>query len=307
MPQSLISSQMNSKTWALLLLLAFLWGGSFFFVGLSVKEVPPFTIVALRVSIAALILHIALKIKGEKLPLHTPALKAYFGMGLLNNSIPFCLIAFAQSHIAGGLASILNATTPLFTILIMHFFSVDERLTKGKVAGIMLGFAGVAVMMSGTITSFNADFISEMAVILAALCYGFSGIFGRRFKTMQISPLSTATGMLTASSFIMLPAAALIDRPWQLALPTVPVILSIFSLAAFSTAFAFILFFRILASAGMTNTTLVTFLVPIFAILLGTWQLGEILQPRHYAGMMLIASGLFVMDGRLFKSIKLST
>ncbi len=307
MPQSPVSSQMSPKTWALLLLLAFLWGGSFFFIGLSVKEVPPLTIVALRVTIAAIILHIVLKIKGETLPIHIPALKAYAGMGLLNNSIPFCLITYAQTHIAGGVASILNATTPLFTIFIMHFFSTDERLTKGKMAGILLGFAGVAIMMSGTITTFDADFLSEIAVLAAALCYGFSGIFGRKFKPMQISPLATATGMLTASSLIMLPVAAFIDKPWQLALPSVPVLLSIFSLAAFSTAFAFILFFRILASAGMTNTTLVTFLVPIFAILLGTWQLGEILQPRHYAGMMLIASGLFVMDGRIFKLTKTST
>ncbi len=307
MPQAPISSHMSPQIWALLLLLACLWGGSFFFIGLSVKEVPPLTIVAMRVSIAALILHIALKIKGETLPLHKPALKAYAGMGLLNNSIPFCLIASAQAHIAGGLASILNATTPLFTIFIMHFFSADERLTKGKTAGILLGLAGVAVMMSSTVTSFNADFLSELAVLAAALCYGFSGIFGRRFKTMQISPLATATGMLTASSIIMLPVAAIIDRPWQLALPSMPVILCIAGLAIFSTAFAFILFFRILASAGMTNTTLVTFLVPVFAISLGTWQLGEILQPRHYAGMALIASGLCVMDGRFFKLLKLST
>lgn len=307
MHQAPISNQLSLKNWGMLLLLAFLWGGSFFFIGLSVKQVPPFTIVAIRVSVAALLLHITLKISGQKLPISSSALKAYAGMGLLNNAIPFGLIAWAQSHIAGGLASILNATTPLFTILIMHFFSTDERLTKGKSVGIILGFAGVAIMMSGTIISFNADLLSEIAVLAAALCYGFSGIVGRRFKTLQILPLATATGMLTASSLIMLPMAILVDKPWQIPVPSLDVWLAIACLAVFSTAFAFIVFFRILASAGMTNTTLVTFLVPVFAILLGTWQLGEILQPRHYAGMALIACGLLVMDGRLIKRISFST
>ncbi len=302
MQQAAVSSQMSLRDWAMLLLLSLLWGGSFLFVGMAVKALPPFTIVAIRVTLAALVLNLVLKVLGQKLPLSRPAVIAFGAMGLLNNAIPFSLIAWGQTHIAGGVASILNATTPLFTVLVMHVYSHDEKLTTGKIAGVALGFAGVVAMVgSSALEGLGSYFLGELAVLGAAVTYGFSGIFGRRFKTLGIAPVVTATGMVTASSLVMLPLALIVDQPWKLSMPGAEVWIALVSLAVFSTAFAYLLFFRILASAGMTNTVLVTFLVPIFAISMGIWRLGESLQPKHFLGMALIGCGLAVMDGRLFR------
>jgi len=300
MTQAPVQKTMTASDWTLLIVLSVVWGGSFLFIGVAVKELPPLTIVACRVTLAALALHLVLKVMGVRLPREREAWAAFFGMGVLNNVIPMVLIVWGQNHIASGLASILNATTPLFTVIVAHYFTADEHLTGQRLAGVAVCFVGVAVMIgAAALTSWNANVLAQLAVLGAALSYGFSGVFGRRFKTMGIPPLATAAGQVTASSCILLPLALMVDLPWTLPAPGTKTILSLIALALVSTAFAYLLFFRLLARAGATNVGLVTFLIPVSAILFGVFLLGETLEWRHMAGMALIGAGLVLIDGRL--------
>lgn len=299
MTQAPIQKTIAASDWALLALLSVIWGGSFLFVGVAVRELPPLTIVALRVSVAAITLQVVLRVMGLSLPRSRAAWAAFFGMGILNNVIPFSLIVWGQSHIASGLASILNATTPLFTVIVAHYFTADEKLTGSRLGGVIVGFVGVAVMIgTAALTSLNANVLAQLAVLGAALSYGFSGVFGRRFRTMGIAPLVAAAGQVTASSCILLPVSFLVDRPWTLTMPSSAAVLSLLALAVVSTAVAYLIFFRLLARAGATNVGLVTFLIPVSAILFGVLILGETLAARHIAGMVLIAAGLMLIDGR---------
>jgi drug/metabolite transporter (DMT)-like permease len=270
----------------------------------AVRELPPLTIVALRVVTAASALLLILKLMGVDLPRTRQVWEAFLGMSILNNVIPFTLIVWGQSHIASGLASILNATTPLFTVIVAHYLTVDERLTGQRLAGVIVGFVGVAVMIgTAAFVSLDASVLAQLAILGAALSYGFSGVFGRRFKTMGIPPLATAAGQVTVSSAILLPTALIVDRPWTLAMPSTGAILSLAALGLVSTAFAYLIFFRLLARAGATNVGLVTFLIPVSAILLGVLVLGETLAMRHVAGMALIGAGLILIDGRVLSAL----
>ncbi|MGH6629830.1 MAG: DMT family transporter, partial [Burkholderiales bacterium] len=230
---------------------------------------------------------------------------AFFGMGLLNNAIPFTLIVWGQTHIASGVASILNATTPLFTVLVSHYLTADEKITAGRLIGVVFGLAGVAVMVGGAaLESLGDDVFAQLACVGAAIAYAFAGVFGRRFKAMGVTPIATATGQVTASSLILLPVMMIVDRPWTLGMPSVDTIAVLTGLALLSTAVAYILYFRILATAGATNLLLVTFLVPVGAILLGIFALGETLEFKHLLGMALIALGLAAMDGRPWRALR---
>ncbi len=292
---------MDLTDWSLLVALSILWGGSFFFVGIAVRELPPLTIVAMRVALAALALGGLLRILGLPMPRDRRTWAAFFGMGALNNLVPFCLIVWGQTQIASGVASILNATTPLFGVLVAHVLTKDEKMTGNRLAGVLVGFAGVAVMIGpATLAGLGNALLPQLAVLGAALSYSFAGIFGRRFKSMGVSPLVTATGQVTASTLMLLPVALLADRPWTLPMPSAAAWGAVIGIALLSTALAYVIFFRVLASAGATNLMLVTFLIPVSAILLGGLFLGERLAVRHGIGIALIAGGLAAIDGRLF-------
>lgn len=302
--QVAVKTVMGPAEWGLLVALSAIWGGSFLFVALAVRDLPPLTIVALRLALAALALQAVLRIAGIALPGGRSAWSAFFGMGLLNNAIPFTLITWAQGHIPSGLASILNATTPLFAVLVAHALTRDEPLTPGRLAGTLVGFAGVAAMIGpAAFAGLGLGIAAQVAVLLAALSYAVSGVFGRRFRTLGIAPAAAAAGQVTASAILLLPFALVVDRPWSLPLPGAEALLAVAALALLSTAFAYVLFFRVLASAGATNVILVTFLIPVSAILLGVLVLGERLAPRHAAGMALIALGLALIDGRAAKAL----
>ncbi|CAO3353750.1 DMT family transporter [Azospirillum melinis] len=291
---------MDLTDWGLLVALSILWGGSFFFVGIAVRELPPLTIVAMRVALAALALGGLLRILGLPMPRDRRTWVAFFGMGVLNNLVPFCLIVWGQTQIASGVASVLNATTPLFGVLVAHALTRDEKMTGNRLAGVLVGFAGVAVMIGPTaLAGLGNGLLPQLAVLGAALSYAFAGIFGRRFKSMGVSPLVTATGQVTASSLMLVPVALLADRPWTLPMPSAAAWGAVIGIALLSTALAYVIFFRVLASAGATNLMLVTFLIPVSAILLGGLFLGERLAVRHGVGMALIAGGLAAIDGRL--------
>lgn len=296
---------MNLQEWALLLALSILWGGSFFFNNLALRDIPVLTVVLCRVALAALILLAVLRLRGEGMPRDRRIWGAFAGMGLLNNTIPFSLIVWGQQHIASGVASILNAATPLFTVVLAHALTRDDRMTRRKLVGVLIGLAGVTVMIGeDALRDLGVHVVAQVICLAAAASYAFAGLYGRRFRAMGLTPLATATGQVIASSLILLPLVMVLDRPWRLPAPGLPAILALFGLAALSTALAYVLYFRILATAGATNLMLVTFLVPVSAIGLGTLFLGEALLPRQVAGMALIGTGLAAIDGRFWRAIR---
>jgi drug/metabolite transporter (DMT)-like permease len=290
----------------MLLALSALWGGSFFFFKILVQELPPFTVVLGRVAFAAIALNLLLVLRRDFMPTDRRLWGAFLVMGLLNNVIPFTLIAFGETRISSGLASILNATTPIFTVLAAHVLTSNEKLTWPKAVGILFGFFGVAVLIGpGVLTGIGrGDLVGEGACLLAALAYAFAGIYGRRFK--GVPPLKIATGQITASTLILVPIAALVDRPWALPNPSVQVWFGFAGIGLLRTALAYILYFRILATAGATNVLLVTFLIPVSAMALGCLVLGESISWQSLAGLALIGLGLAAIDGRLWSDIKRS-
>lgn len=302
---AVVNRPMTSLEWGMLLTLSVLWGGSFFFNGVAVRELPTFTVVVARVVLASMILLVALRLFGGRMPRDGRVWLAFFGMGFLNNAVPFSLIVWGQTHIASGLASILNATTPLFTVIVAHMLTSDEKMTGGRLVGVVVGLAGVAVMIGGAaLSALGVNIVAQIACLAAALSYAFAGVFGRRFKTMGVNPMQTATGQVIASSIMLFPIMLVVDKPWTLAVPSPEAVLALLGVAALSTALAYILYFRILATAGATNLLLVTFLIPVSAILLGVFVLHETLQPKHFLGMALIGAGLAAIDGRVWRAMR---
>lgn len=303
-----INKSMNMREWGTLLFLSLLWGGSFFFIEVAITELPPFTVVFLRVSLAALALWLFVVVTGITLPRAPEVWRAFLIMGLLNNVVPFSLIVWGQTHIAAGLASILNATTPLFGVIVAGVMLSDERPTPLKLAGVVIGFAGTVIMIGPSAlqlseTGTGIAILAQCAVLGASLFYAMGGVYGRRFKRMNINPVMAATGQVSASAIILAPIVLIIDQPLSLPFPGIQTITAVFALATFSTALAFILYFRLLASAGATNLLLVTFLIPVSAILLGILILDEKLETIHFVGMSLIACGLSAIDGRLWRFV----
>ena len=303
-----VNRPMTPLEWAMLIALSAVWGGSFFFNGIAVRELPVFTVVVARVALGAVLLTAVVYLRGERLPADRRIWAAFFGMGILNNVIPFTLIVWGQQHIASGVASILNAATPLFGVVFAHLLTRDEKMTGGRLAGVLIGFAGVAVMIGvtalGTLGGIpGGALLAQLACLGGAVSYAFAGLFGRRFHRLGVSPLATAAGQVIASSVLLLPLVLVVDRPWLLPVPGGQTIAALVGVAALSTALAYVLYFRILATAGATNLLLVTLLIPVSAILLGGLFLGEALLPRHLAGMALIGLGLVAIDGRLWRRL----
>lgn len=286
----------HRQDWLFLVLLSVLWGGSFFFAEVALRELPPLTIVLVRVVLGALLLVPMLYILGGRLPRSPGRWLPYAVMGLLNNAIPFSLIVTGQTYISSGMASVLNATTPLFTVLVLAAFS-EERLIARRVIGVLIGLGGVIVLRQPTATNAAHQAIGMLLCLGAALSYGFSGLWGRRYL-IGVPPITAATGQLICSSLIMAVVACVTERPWQLPLPSAATWLSLIGLAALSTAFAYLLFFQILKRSGAANVMLVTLLIPVTAILLGSLVLGEALTAREITGALVIGSALLVIDGR---------
>ncbi len=288
---------MGPAEWLLLLALAMLWGGSFFFAKLALAELHPFTLVLGRVGLAALALNLAAYASGHRMPTALRPWRAFLVMGALNNLLPFSLIFWGQTEIASGLAAILNATTPLFAVVLAHFLTRDERMTVERLSGVLLGVCGVIVMIGPeALAGLSLHVLAQIAVLAAALSYACAGIFGRRFAGTP--PLIAAAGQLTGTTLMMLPVALAIDRPWTLPAPALGTWGALAALALLSTAAAYVIYFRILAAAGATNLLLVTFLIPPSALLLGATFLDERLDQAAFIGMALIALGLAAIDGR---------
>lgn len=301
MQQSAMATRMNARTWGLLALLGMIWGGSFFFARIAVAHVPPATLVLLRVGIAALALHVYIAGRFDIYATLRARWREFLLLGLVNNAVPHMLIFLGQTQIGAGLASILNATTPIFTVLIANRMTADEKLSPEKIAGCLIGFLGTAVLIGPrALAPFAGDggppLWALVLPVLAAASYGLAATYGKRFR--GVAPPVIAAGQLSASTLLMLPVSLMLDSPWQLALPPLSAILAVLALALLSTAYGYILFFRIMAAAGATNTSLVTLLVPPSAILSGMLFLGERLTPLGILGMVLVLLGLVVLDGR---------
>ena len=296
------TSTIDRQTSLLLLLLSVLWGASFFFGGVALRELPPMTIAAVRVALAAALLFPLFKLRGGTLPTSLAGWMPFFVMGLLNNVIPFSLTLAGQLLITSSLASVLNATTPLFTVLVLAGFG-DERLIARRIVGVIIGLVGVIVLRGPGIVQSESETVGMLLCLGAALSYGFSGLWGRR-KFNDVAPLTSSTCQLITSSVAMAVLAAAVDQPWQLPIPSATTWAALIGLAALSTSLAYVVFFHILARSGATNVMLVTLLMPVTTILLGVLILGESLTTRDIAGALVIASALLVIDGRALRWLR---
>lgn len=296
----MIRTVMNKSDWTTLLVLALIWGAAFLFIGVAVRHVPPLTYVWLRLTFAAAAMWMFLRWKGISLDLPRSAWGSILLLAFLNNALPFTLFGWGQTHIASGLAAILNATTPIWGVVVAHLFTEDERLTPRKLAGVVLGFGGVALMIGPSLLSnLGSSALAQVACVTASLSYALAAVWARRFRRQKLSPMTVTTSQLSAGAILMLPLMLVVDRPWALPMPPLAAWGSILALAVVCSAFGYVLYFRLIDRAGATNALLVTLLVPPVAILLGSLFLAEVLAPHDFAGLALIALGLAAIDGRL--------
>jgi drug/metabolite transporter (DMT)-like permease len=291
--------RIDLRDWSLLALLSVLWGGSFFFNGVVLRELPPLTLVLLRVALAALILLPLLRAYRLPFPKGIPGWRPFFAVALFNNVLPFSLIVIGQTTIPSGLASILNATTPLFTVVVMAVAG-EENLIVRRVAGVIVGLIGVVILRGGALELGSGQGIGILLCLAAACSYGIAALLARR-TLANSPPPATATFQLMASSLMMAVIAGLIERPWQLPMPGITTWFAVAGLAALSTALAYIVFFQVLRRSGATNVMLVTLLVPVTAILLGAFVLGEHISWREIFGALVIGSALLLIDGRVLR------
>ena len=291
------------RAWAELTLLALIWGGSFLSNAVILRDYGPMWTVALRVLIAALVLWGYVAWRGIAVPRQARVWGAFLIMGLLNNAIPFTLITWGQQHISSGLASILNAVTAVFGVLIAALVFSDERLTANKLWGVALGFSGATVIIGlSALKQLNLASAGQLAVLGAALSYALAGAWARKTLGGQ-TPQLAAAGMLTGSTLIMVPLALWTEGAAHL--PTLPQTWAALGyLALIATAGAYLLYYRVLGMAGSGNLMLVTLMVAPFAILLGAIVLQEVLPPRAYGGFALLAAGLIVIDGRVLRKLR---
>lgn len=301
----MINSMMNRGEWAILLALALIWGVAFIFIKVAVTHVDPLTYVWLRLSIAAAALWLLLRWRGERLKLPLAVWAAILVLALLNNMIPFVLFGWGQQRIASGLASILNATTPIWGVIVAHFWTRDERVTPAKLLGVLVGFGGVAAMIGPDLLfNGNGTILAQVACLAAALCYAFAGVWARRFRALGVPPIKVAAGQLIVGAFTMAPIALVVDQPWLHPLPPLEAWGAIFVLALLCTALGYVLYFKLIETAGATNALLVTLLVPPTAILMGGLIFEERLTSSQLAGFGILTLGLALIDGRLLAPLR---
>lgn len=296
------SLTMRPLEWAMLGVLSIFWGGSFLFVGIAVNDFQAFTIAFLRVIVGGGVLWMVLLVSRTALPKGRRIWTWFFVLGAINSAVPFFLMAWGQARVASGLASVLIATTPIFTVVFAHFATTDERMTVARLAGVVFGVLGVATLFGGdAMADIGHDLFGQLAILAAAANYASASIFGRRFSKHGVRPLAVATGQVSAAAVLLLPMVLWIDQPWRAPAPELVSWAAVVSLGVISTGLAYLIYFRVLATAGATNLMLVNFLVPVTAIILGILVLGETLLRGQVIGMVLIAIGLALIDGRVLR------
>lgn len=286
---------MNTRALIDLIALSAIWGASFLLIKIGVAEVSPFTFAAWRVIVGAATLFAVLKVRGVALPRQGRAWRAFAVTGLLGVALPFAAISWGTQHIASGLSAILNASMPLFTVILAAAIG-EERLTARRVAGVLAGFAGIVVLTLPNLRGgLDVGLLGELAVVLAALSYAVSILYARR-RVLSYGPLTASFGQVAMGAVWLLPAMAL-EQPWAAAAPSWRVVAAVLAIGVLGTGIAYIIYYRLLAALGPTGTSLVTFIVPLFGIFWGWAILQEYLSWHAFAALGLIVSGLVLVNG----------
>ncbi|MCA9952987.1 MAG: DMT family transporter [Anaerolineales bacterium] len=295
--QSAYTYVMNTRNIFYLLVLAALWGPSFLFMRVAVVDIPPLTIVLGRVGIGALLVLVALRQRGGHLPRSRTIWLHLAFLGFMQNALPFLLFAWGEQYIESALASILNGTTPIFTILLAHFLVEADRLTGAKIVGVLLGFAGLALLIAPALVGgLQATTWGMLALVAASICYAIAIVYARN-HARGLPPLVGPAGQLLMATIYMLPLAVFIDKPWRLAIPATLSMLSVVALGVFGTGLAFIIYYRFMETAEPSIVSMVTYVVPVFGVILGVLVLGEQLTWNALAGFGLILLGVMIVNG----------
>ncbi len=280
-----------------LVVLALLWGPSFLFIKVAVHDIPPLTLAAARVSLAAVLLYVVLRFQGRTLPRFGPVWKHFAVMGLVSNALPFTLFSWGEQYIDSALAAILNGTTPIFTIILAHIFTADDRLTPGKTMGVVLGFGGMMALLAPALFGgVIATTWGLVAITVASASYGVAIVYGRQ-HLRGLPPLVGPAAQLTMASLYLVPLSLTIERPYLLPTPSWTAVGSLLTLAIFGTALAFVIYYRIMENANATHLSMVTYLVPIVGTLLGVVVLHERPGWNAYLGCALIILGVMIVNG----------
>ena len=290
---------MTNEQIAKLILLSIVWGGAYLFSGMAVDYFHPLWVVAIRVSLAALVMLVVLKVVGLQLPQSLRHWRPFLVMGLLNNVIPFGAIFYSQVYISVSLASIINAMTPVFTFAVMAAFGA-EALTPSRLLGGAIGIAGTVLLFAGDLSFASEGSIGIVLALAGACSYAFAGLWGK-FNLAGTPPVKSATCQLLSSSGIMLIVLMVTGIALPTSIPPTSIILALVGLAIISTAFAYVLFFDILSKSGASNAMLVTLLIPISGSGLGWLVMDDQLTSYQLAGAAVIATALLIIDGRLLK------
>lgn len=297
--------KLDGNGWLLIGILAVLWGGAFFLIEVGLRSYPPITLVFMRLALAVPPMWIAMRFMGERLPKSPRVWGLLTIVGALNCALPFMLFFWGQQYLDSGYASILNATTPLWGVITAHFLTSDEKATPARIIGVLTGMAGIIVMIGPeAIKGLSNNLLAQIACIVSTLFYSFAAIYGRRLSQTALTPMAVATGQTMAAAVLMVPVVLFIDQPWTMAMPRLDSTLAGVTLALFSTALAYTLYFRVIDRAGASNAQLVAFLMPILAVILGILFLGERLSSGQIVGAGLIAVGLVILDGRIVEKLQ---
>jgi drug/metabolite transporter (DMT)-like permease len=276
-----------------------LWGPSFLFIKVAVAEIPPLTLVLGRVGLAAVLLTVFLLVQGKSLPRSRTVWRHLAVMGLIHNAIPFVLFGWGEQYIDSALASILNGTVPLFTIVLAHYFVADDRLTPAKLVGVLIGFAGLLLLITPSFgDGLRGTTFGLVAVALACLLYGVAIVYSRN-NLRGLPPLVAPAGQMIMATIYLLPLSLLIDRPFSLTLPSLPAIGSMLALGVLGTAVAFVVYYRLLETAPASYVSMTTYVIPVFGVILGVLVLNEELTWHAYAGFGLILLGVMIVNGLL--------
>jgi len=285
------------KNFLWLMLLAALWGPSFIFIKVAVEEIPPITLAAGRVALAALLLYLVLRIQGRNLPGFGTVWKHFAIMGFISNALPFVLFSWGEQYIDSAMAAILNGTTPIFTILLAHFFIADDRITPPKMVGVLLGFGGlILLILPSLFDGVEATTWGLLAITVAAVFYAMAIVYSRK-NLRGLPPMVAPTAQLTMAAVYLIPLSLLVDMPQTLPLPGWQAIASLLALAVFGTGIAFVIYYRLLEGSSATYLSMVTYLIPVVGIILGVLVLDEQLSWNAYAGCGLILVGVMAVNG----------
>jgi drug/metabolite transporter (DMT)-like permease len=285
---------MNAKQWSVFVLLGAIWSSSFLWIKIAVQEVGPITLVAFRVLFGLLFGLVVILVQRPSLPRRPGAWYPVLFLGIVNVAIPFFLISWGEQSIDSGVAAILDATVPLFTILIAHYALHDDKITLPKVLGLLTGFAGVIILMSKDLGVSHSSILGQLAVVVASMFYAGSSVYARK-RTENDPGIMRSVGPLISSTAVMWLAAPIWEAP--LHIPRLPITwIALLWLGVLGSGFAFVLSYYLIHEIGPTRTTMVTYIFPLGGVILGVVFLGEQLTWQVAGGALLIVAGMVFVN-----------